>query len=163
LRLAINGNKGRILRICWETNGSMHRGLLDEMISLSIESGGCIKFDLKAWDENLHIALTGVTGKRTIENFSRAGEYIGKRPRPTLLIANTLLVPGYIDEEEIRMIARFIASIDPCIPYSLLGFHPHFFMLDLPLTTKAHATRCLKAAREEGLRNVRIGNEHLLV
>ena len=141
----------------------MHGGLLDEMIALSLGSGGCIKFDLKAWDENLHIALTGVTGKRTKENFARAGEYLRGRPSPPLLIANTLLVPGYIDEEEIRLIARFIASIDPGIPYSILAFSPHFFMSDMPLTTKVLAEQCRKAAQEEGLTNVRIGNTHLLV
>ncbi len=162
-RLSLERNKGRILRICWETNGSMHRGLLDEMITLSLESGGCIKFDLKAWDENLHIALTGVTGKRTKENFVRAEESLGNRPSPPLLVANTLLVPGYIDDEEIRLIARFIASIDPDIPYSMLAFYPHFFMSDIPLTTKLLAESCRKAAQEEGLRNVRIGNTHLLV
>ncbi|MBI5966856.1 MAG: radical SAM protein, partial [Deltaproteobacteria bacterium] len=57
-RKALEENKGRILRICWETNGSMHKNLLDEMIKLALDSGGCIKFDLKAWNENLNIALT---------------------------------------------------------------------------------------------------------
>ena len=162
-RLSLERNKGKILRICWETNGSMHGGLLDEMITLSFDSGGCIKFDIKAWDENLHIALTGVTGKRTKENFARAGEHLRNRPSPPLLIANTLLVPGYVDEEEIRLIARFIASIDPEIPYSMLAFSPHFFMSDMPLTTKVLAEQCRKAAQDEGLTNVRIGNTHLLV
>jgi pyruvate formate lyase activating enzyme len=161
-RKALEARKERVLRICWETNGSMHRGLLDEMIKLSLDSGGCIKFDLKAWDENLHIALTGISNKRTIENFSRVGEKIGRRPVPPLLIASTLLVPGYIDEEEIKSLGRFIVSINPEIPYSLLAFHPHFYMSDLPLTPKSTAQRCLKAAREAGLKNVRIGNLHLL-
>ena len=161
-RLALEKNKGRILRICWETNGSMHCKFLDEMIELSLHSGGCIKFDLKAWDENLHRALTGATNKRTLENFSRAGEKIPLRQVPPLLIASTLLVPGYIDEKEIRNIARFIVSINPDIPYSLLAFYPHFYMSDLPLTTRALAERYLTAAQEVGLNNVRIGNRHLL-
>ncbi|MFZ6017807.1 MAG: radical SAM protein [Nitrospirota bacterium] len=162
-RLALEENKGRILRICWETNGSMHKGLLNKMIELSLNSGGCIKFDLKAWDENLHIALTGITNKRTLENFQRVGEKINLRPVPPFLIASTLLVPGYIDEDEIRCIARFIASINPDIPYSLLAFYPHFYMSDMPLTPKTLAQICLKAAQEEGLKNVRIGNIHLLI
>ena len=32
--------RGRIFRVCWETNGSMHKGFLDQMIKLSLESGG---------------------------------------------------------------------------------------------------------------------------
>jgi len=162
-RLALEENKGRILRICWETNGSMHRSLLDQMIDMALASGGCIKCDLKAWDENLHKALTGVTNIRTMENFRRAGEKISQRPSPPLLIASTLLVPGYIDEHEIRKIAKFIASVCPDIPYSLLAFHPHFYMSDMPFTARALAYRCRNIALEEGLRNVRIGNLHLLV
>ncbi len=162
-RLALDRKKNKILRICWETNGSMNKSLLDKMIKLSLDSGGCIKFDLKAWDENLHSALTGVTNKRTLENFSRTGEKISLRTIPPLLIANTLLVPGYIDEAEIRHIAQFIALINPDIPYSMLAFYPHFYMSDMPLTRKSFAEKCLNAAKEEGLKNVRIGNAHLLV
>ena len=95
-RRMIEKNKGRIFRICWETNGSMNPRLLDQMMDLSIETGGCIKFDLKAWDDHLHQALTGVTNKRTLENFIRAGRKIHKRPIPPPLVAATLLVPGYI-------------------------------------------------------------------
>jgi pyruvate formate lyase activating enzyme len=161
-REALKARKGKILRICWETNGSMQEGLLEKMIELSLDSGGCIKFDLKAWDENLHNSLTGITNKRTIENFSRAGEKIRQRPVPPLLIASTLLVPGYVDEEEVRSLAQFIASISPDIPYSLLAFYPHFYMSDLPLTQKSMAQRCREVAREAGLTNVRIGNLPLL-
>jgi pyruvate formate lyase activating enzyme len=161
-RLALKMNEGKILRICWETNGSMKYSLLNRMLGLALSSGGCIKFDLKAWDECLHRALTGVSNRRTLENFSRSGEFIGRRKEPTLLIASTLIVPGYIDEQEIRSIARFVASIDPKIPYSLLAFHPHFYMQDIPLTPRSLAGRCLEAAREEGLKNARLGNVNLL-
>jgi pyruvate formate lyase activating enzyme len=162
-RLARERAKGRILRICWETNGSMHPALLDRMTEVALESGGNLKFDLKAWNENLHLALTGVSNRRTLENFARAGRRIKERPVPPLLIASTLLVPGYIDEQEVRHLARFIASIDREIPYSLLAFHPHFHMTDLPLTSRRLAERCLEAAQAEGLCRVRLGNVHLLV
>ena len=148
--------------ICWETNGSMHPRLLDQMMDLSIETGGCIKFDLKAWDEHLHQALTGVTNKRTLDNFIRAGRKINQRPIPPPLVAATLLVPGYIDEQEIQAIAGFIASIDPNIPYSLLAFHPQFYIHDLPLPTKSFAQRCVQRATDAGLKNVNIGNLQLL-
>ena len=161
-RLALKEKEGRILRVCWETNGSMNVRLLDEMVELSLCSGGCIKFDLKAWNDDLHKALTGVTNRRTLENFSRVGESVELRETPPLLVASTPLVPGYIDEAEVRSIARLIASIDPAIPYSLLAFYPHFYMSDLPLTQRAHAQQCLLVAREEGLENVRLGNVHLL-
>jgi pyruvate formate lyase activating enzyme len=162
-RLAKKENNDRILRICWETNGSMHPELLDQMMDIAIESGGCVKFDLKAWDENLHKALTGATNKRTLQNFKRAGEKINQRPVPPPLLAATLLVPGYIDEKEIHSIARFIASIDPDIPYSLLAFYPQFYIHDLPQPSRTYAENCVKTAKQAGLKNVRIGNIQLLI
>jgi pyruvate formate lyase activating enzyme len=151
-----------ILRICWETNGSMNPSLLDRMLDLSLESGGCVKFDLKAWNDDLHRALCGVSNRRTLENFERASRSISKRPDPPLLVASTLLVPGYIDEEEIRQISRWIASLHRDIPYALLAFYPQFCFDDLPVTSRTFAFRCKEVAEEEGLRRVRIGNMHVL-
>lgn len=161
-QLALEMNKGRILRICWETNGSMHPQLLKQAADLSLNSGGCIKFDLKAWSEELHIALCGVSNKRTLENFTLLAEYTEKRPLPSFLVASTLLVPGYIDKEEISRIAAFISSLNPDIPYALLGFYPHFMMRDLPPTSRRHAKECLAEAKAQGLTNVRLANIHLL-
>jgi len=159
---ATQENRGRILRVCWETNGSMNPGLLSQMIDISLRSGGCIKFDLKAWTENLHLALCGVSNKRALDNFKIAAQHIQERPEVPLLVASTLLVPGYIDSEEVHKIASLIYNCSPNIPYSLLGFYPHFFMKDLPTTTRVQAEECLQAARKAGLRRVRIGNVHLL-
>ena len=75
---------GRILRICWETNGSVDPGLLDQMMDMAIDSGGCVKFDLKARDPSLHLALTGVSNERTLANFARAAATISRRPAPPL-------------------------------------------------------------------------------
>jgi pyruvate formate lyase activating enzyme len=150
------------IRVCWETNGSMAPKVLDHAVQLSLETGGCIKFDLKAYDENLHMALTGVSNRRTLANFARAAQRVPERPDPPLVIASTLLVPGYVDAEEVGRIARFIAEIDPTIPYSLLGFHPHFYLHDLPRTSVRHAEEAEAAARAAGLVNVHVGNRHLL-
>jgi pyruvate formate lyase activating enzyme len=148
--------------ICWETAGTSNPKLLDRAVQFSLETGGCIKFDLKAFDENLHIALTGGSNRRTLENFARAARRAGARPQPPLVIASTLLVPGYVDAEEVGHIAKFIADLNPDIPYSLLGFAPHFYMSDLPRTSVRHAQEALAAASGAGLRNVHIGNRHLL-
>jgi pyruvate formate lyase activating enzyme len=161
-RRALEQSNGRILRICWETNGSMNPALLEEIISLSLVSGGCIKFDIKAWNDSLHVALCGVSNEQTKRNFERAAQWSKKRPDPPLLIASTLLVPGYIDEEEVRNISKWIVSLNLEIPYALLAFHPQFFFKDLPVTPRRLAFRCKEVAEKEGLRRVRIGNLHLL-
>jgi pyruvate formate lyase activating enzyme len=152
----------RGVAVCGETAGSSHPRLLDRAVQLALESGGCIKFDLKAYDETLHRVLTGASNRRTLENFARAARRAGERPDPPLVIASTLLVPGYIDAAEVGKIARFIAGLNPDIPYALLGFGPNFYMYDLPTTSLAHAEAAEAAARAAGLRNVRIGNRHLL-
>jgi pyruvate formate lyase activating enzyme len=160
--MARERNKDRILRICWETNGAMSKTLLGEMATSVLESGGCIKFDLKAWDEALHLALTGVTHQQTLANFRWLAQHLGSRSQPPPLIASTLMVPGYIDAQEVGSVAGFIASLNPGIPYSLLAFHPDYRMTDLPLTTRKQARACLDTARRAGLLRVKIGNTHLL-
>ena len=150
-----------ILRICWETNGSMSHRALQAMVAVSVASGGCIKFDLKAWDDSLHRALCGVSNRRTLRNFEYLCAY-SHMLEPPLLVASTPLVPGYVDAVQVGRIARFIADLDSGVPYSLLAFHPAFEMNDLPTTSRRQAMDCLAAAEDAGLTRVRIGNEHLL-
>jgi pyruvate formate lyase activating enzyme len=152
----------RGVRVCWETNGTMHPKLLDAAVQYSLDTGGCIKFDLKAFDEPLHIALTEISNQRTLENFVRAARRFDERPDLPLVVASTLLVPGYVDAEQVRKIARFIAGLNPRIPYALLAFAPNFYMSDLPCTSTLQAQQAETAARSAGLVNVRVGNRHLL-
>ncbi|MEM2739155.1 MAG: radical SAM protein, partial [Candidatus Bathyarchaeia archaeon] len=84
-----------------------------------------------------------------------------KRPELPILTASTLLVPGYVDAEEVEKIAQFISQINPEIPYTLLAFYPCYVMNDLPTTSRKQATECQKAA-EKHLKRVRLGNIHLL-
>jgi len=161
-RLARQSRKGEVLRVCWETNGSMNPAILKTALQIALESGGCIKFDLKCVTLQLSLALCGVSNEQTLSNFRLAAGLFEKRPEPPLVVASTLLVPGYVGHEEVGRIASFIASCNPNIPYSLLAFFPTFEMSDLPLVTNAEAKLCLQAAESAGLRRVRIGNPHLL-
>jgi pyruvate formate lyase activating enzyme len=149
-RIALKEAKKRnkILRICWETNGNNNEKIMEKMIDIALKSGGCIKIDLKCYSESLNIALCGVSNKQPLKNFKNLGKLINKRPEVPLLIASTLLIPGYIDTNEIDLISKFISSVDPNIPYRLLCFYPHHLMTDLPTTSKSHAERCLKIAKD---------------
>lgn len=148
--------------VCWETAGTSHPRLLDRALEISLATGGCLKFDLKAHDEGLHVALTGASNRRTLENFERAASRASERRRPPLVVASTLLVPGYVDAREVGRLARFVAGIDPRTPYALLAFAPQFLMRDLPVTSPAEAAAAEAAARDAGLTDVRVGNRHLL-
>jgi pyruvate formate lyase activating enzyme len=161
-RLAMAGKQDRILRICWETNGALREPFLGMMAETSLKSGGCVKFDLKAWTEQIHYALCGVSNRATLDNFSLLSGFLRKRSDPPFLVASTLLVPGYVDETEVGGIAEFIAKLNPEIPYRLLGFCPEFLMRDLPATSAEQAFRCRDAAQRAGLTRVSIGNAHLL-
>ncbi|MEF8874536.1 MAG: radical SAM protein [Candidatus Thermoplasmatota archaeon] len=152
----------RIFRVGFEVNGNFAWKWLEKIAGLSLKSGGGIKFDLKAWDKNLYRVLTGIDPQPVFENFKKLEEYEKKRDEPPFLRASTLLVPGYIDLEEIRKIARFISKVDTSIPYSLLSYAPAYKLDDQPRTKKDFALTAKNVAENEGLENVRIGNTHLL-
>jgi len=152
----------RVLRICFEWNGCGNRDLVRKAAELAFESGGNIKFDLKCYYESLSYALSGTSNKRAYENFEMvAEEFFEKRKDMPVLTATTLLVPGYVDAEEVSKIAEFIASLDDEIPYGLLVFHPDYRMTDMPITPPKQAYECKRAA-ERYLKKVHLGNLHLL-
>lgn len=154
----ISRDFGRSKHICWEWNGAGNSRFVEQAARLSMETGGTVKFDLKAYNENLHRALCGTGNVRTQENFHR----VAKITKGTdTLTATTLLVPYYIDAQEVDAIAGFIAGIDKNIPYSLLVFHPDYLLTDLPVTSRAQVGECVAAAREH-LNRVNVGNMHLL-
>jgi len=160
----VNADDGhRILRICWETNGHMNSTYLDRAMHLSLQTGGNMKFDLKFSNEGLARGVCGISNAQSFRNFDRAGrKCFEARANVPVLTASTLLIPGYVDENEVGSIAEFISSIDERIPYSLLAFYPQYMMNDLPATSREQALLCRSAALKH-LKQVRVGNEHLLV
>ncbi len=158
--------KGLIKRICWETNGLENPNIMREMARISLESGGIVKIDWKAFTPEIYQALTGVDGYKATErvrkNIEIVAEMSKERVEIPLLTISILLVPGYVDEEELKGMARYIASIDRDIPVVLLAFHPDHLLRDLPPTSISHAKKAIKIFKEFGLRRVFIGNEWLL-
>ncbi|MCW1301439.1 MAG: radical SAM protein [Candidatus Nanoarchaeia archaeon] len=162
-RLLSERKGNRILRICLETNGNFAWHWLKRIAELSLESGGGIKFDLKcAPGSKLNIALSGIDNTVAYRNFERLVEFHRERKEVPFLRASTLLVPHYIDLEEVKRIIHFIAELDKSIPYNLLAFYPCYMLADLGFTSKKFALECLQAAKEAGLEKVTVGNVHLL-
>ncbi len=152
----------RIVRICFEWNGDGNKGLVRIAGELAYISGGNIKFDLKAFNNSIHLALTGMDNKRVLENFELIyKEFFEKRKGIPVLGATTLLVPHYIDAEEVEEIAKFISSLSEEIPYNLLIFHPDFIMNDVPVTPKKQIEECYNVAKRY-LKFVNISNMHLI-
>lgn len=161
-RAMLERARGRIFRVCWETNGLMSKAYLKRAVELSLKSGGIVKFDVKAWTPSVYKALTGSDNRPLFENIKLAAEYMELRRGLPLVMVSVLLVPGYVDLHEVRMIAKFIADVNPEIPCSLLAFHPDYMMDDLPPTSSSHAMAAVKVMREEGVENVNVGNVWLL-
>jgi pyruvate formate lyase activating enzyme len=161
-KLAIEEVGKRILRICWETNGNIRKPLFREMARLSLGSGGYIKIDMKAENDNLNIALCGISNRQIRANIEYMVELGSIRRDPPPLVVSTLLIPGYLDAKEVKNIATFLTGLDSSIPYTHLAFYPHFEMHDIHPTSRKEANRCLKVAREAGLERVKLGNTHLL-
>lgn len=153
--------KKRKIKICFEWNGSGNKNLVRKAAEIALKSGGIIKFDLKTFSENLSYALSGVSNKRTYENFEMIAKKFLPKAKHSMLTATTLLVPGYVDRIEVEKIAKFIAKFNPEIPYSLLVFFPAFQMADLPITPREWAFECLEIAKKY-LKNVHLVNRHLL-
>lgn len=79
-----------------------------------------VVISIKAVSPEAFFAFTGRRdNKRLLENFRR---YVDS---PLSVRAESVLVPGLVDEGEIEEIAKFIATIDRCIPYRIDAYLPH--------------------------------------
>jgi pyruvate-formate lyase-activating enzyme len=77
-----------------------------------------IEVGIKSLDDRLHIDYTGISNRSSLENFDRLVE-AGKK-----LVVDTVLIPGYINADEVESIAAHVASRDPNIPFILLPYFP---------------------------------------
>ncbi|RKZ24249.1 hypothetical protein DRQ20_07285, partial [bacterium] len=73
---------------------------------------------IKAITPELHLDYTGHPVDGVLENVRR---YV----RDGVSVkANTVFVPGYVDEDEIEKIARFLSSLSSSIPLHVIGYIP---------------------------------------
>lgn len=71
----------------------------------------------------------------------------------------TLIIPTHNDSEtELRQIARFLAEVDPGMPWHVSAFYPQYKMKDLPPTSPSRIHKAVEIGKEEGLRYVYSGN-----
>ena len=89
--------------IVLDTNGYF----LDDMYLQELIEAGVTEviFDLKAWDEKLHVWYTGYSNRRILENIRNAYGQVK-------LVVNTVYIPGIVDDCEIENIAKFLSEIE---------------------------------------------------
>jgi pyruvate formate lyase activating enzyme len=73
---------------------------------------------LKAWDEKLHERYTGKPKKLIFDNFAAAVN-AGLEMK-----ANAVFVPDFVDIDQLEAIAVWLASINPDIPFHIMGYIP---------------------------------------
>lgn len=109
--------------------------------------------DLKAFTDRFYREICGARLKPVLESI----EYHHKKG--IWIEITTLIIPGENDsKEELRDIARFIASIDRNIPWHISRFYPMYKMLDKPPTPIPRLKEAYKIGKEEGLNYVYVGN-----
>jgi pyruvate formate lyase activating enzyme len=71
----------------------------------------------------------------------------------------TLVVPGMNDgEDELKDIARFLAGVDPALPWHISRFHPDYRLTEAPPTPVTVLRKARRIGREAGLAFVYVGN-----
>lgn len=77
-----------------------------------------VQLSLKAYTESLHQDFTGKSNRKVLENF------VNLHQAGVKLKSESILIPNYIDYQEIEKIARFIASVSSDIPYRIDSYIP---------------------------------------
>ena len=109
--------------------------------------------DLKFFDDTLYRKVCGARLQPVLDVI-RLHHELG-----VWIEVTTLVIPSYNDApDHLRAIARFLASIDPRIPWHVTAFYPCHQMTGLPATPPATLRRARAIGLEEGLLYVYTGN-----
>jgi len=130
------------------SNGMASQAVLAEIAPL-IDAAN---IDLKCFTEEGYRSLGGdlPTVRQTIRT-------LAEQPGCHLEVT-TLVVPGFSDDDaQVENMARWLASLDPSIPYHLTRFFPQHRMLDVAPTPRATLNRLADIAQRH-LATVLLGN-----
>jgi len=143
-----NLDKG--LWVLLETNGY---GLTPQNLDL-YKSAGVDAFwlDIKAYDAEVHRRLTGADNGWILR---LPQEIVG---RGFTLEVLSLYIPGWVETDQLKKIARLLAETDPDLPFTILAFFPQYKLKDVPPPNLEQMLAAYEAAREAGLKQVRLGN-----
>ena len=112
-----------------------------------------INIDLKAFSDDFYQRICKARLTPVLENI-RLMHGLGVWVEVT-----TLIIPGLNDgEDELRAIARFLATISVDLPWHVSAFRPAFKLTDRPSTPAATLRMAREIGRAEGLRYVYEGN-----
>ncbi len=137
------------LKNVYVTSGFETRKAIDELCPFL----DAMNIDIKFFKDESYRKISGARLKPVLETVKYA------HSKGIWIETTTLIIPGINDsDEELRDIAKFIADIDPNIPWHISRFHPDFKMLDRPATPIETLKRAYQIGKEEGLNFIYIGN-----
>jgi len=109
--------------------------------------------DLKSFSENFYKDICKAHLKPVLDSI-RLMKKLGIWVEVT-----TLIVPELNDsDEELTQIAKFIAEVDPDIPWHISRFHPDYNYTESNATPLETLRKALSIGKREGLRYIYIGN-----
>ncbi len=131
------------LKVNFDTNGYLTRRSLIQVLAFTTS----ITFDIKAFNDEVHLALTGASSAPVLRNAA----YVGRHAPEKLWEFRILLIPG-INEGEIAPLCRFIAAIDRQLPVCFLAFRPNYVLEHHAGATAELMARCVAIAAHSGLK-----------
>jgi pyruvate formate lyase activating enzyme len=112
----------------------------------------CYKIDLKTMNDRHYRQLGGVLA-HVLDAIGLVHE------RGIWLEVLTLVIPGFSDDPgDLRAAARYIAGIDPNIPWHVTAFHEDYKFRGMGNTTADVLVRACEIGAEEGLNFIYAGN-----
>jgi pyruvate formate lyase activating enzyme len=132
------------LKVNFDTNGYLTRATLEKVLKFTTS----ITYDIKAFNDEVHLALTGASCQPVLRN----AEYIGRFAKDKLWEYRILVIPR-INEEEIEPLCCFISDIDADLPVCFLAFRPNYALEQHPGATTELMNRCVDIAKKSGLKN----------
>lgn len=131
-------------KVNFDTNGYMTEKSLERILSFTTS----ITYDLKAYNDEIYLALTGGSSEPVLRN----AEHIGRHAKEKLWEYRILVIPK-INEDEIGPLTGFVANIDPSLPVCFLAFRPNFALEDHAGASRALMDQCVAIAKASGLKN----------
>lgn len=142
---------------------AVSKGIRNVFVSNGYMTEDCLKdihpdlhganIDLKSFDEKFYKEQCGAKlgpVLKTLETMEKMGVW---------LEVTTLLIPGLNDSErELRRLAKFLAELDPDIPWHISRFHPTYRLTNVPPTPPESIHRANEIGYEAGLKYVYAGN-----
>jgi pyruvate formate lyase activating enzyme len=135
------------VRVNYDTNGFATEESLARVLAISTS----ITYDIKAYHDDVHRALTGAPVAPVLRNAAEIARIAPEK----LWEFRLLVIPG-ITVDEVAPVAAFIADIDETLPLNLLAFRPNFILEHHPPAIQYLMEEAVREARAAGLVDVRV-------